>query len=227
MTRIIFVAAVISICAGCAAFPSPRRWDSVDLIVIPERMLLEGPQPSAPPGGVGVYFRDRANDFVDIFGFSLSLGIGALANVRVTQAIQCGGLFNGGARFGFIGRQAGSWSETETELGFPGFYLRSVQIAPAGGNIEPVDTERGQSLWQFLGDEGIPYDTGYDRKFWQVGATAHAVLVGVDFSINLKELLDFLLGWFTLDISRDDTANRPPEKKKPEKPYIPRELDDH
>jgi hypothetical protein len=154
--------------------------------------------------GVGAYFRARANDLADVFGLSFSLGFGVLANVRATQAIQCGGLFHGGARFGFIGREAGGWSETAVELGIPGFYLRSADLEPANKDLLRVRTERGQSLWQFLGDEGVPYDTGYDRKFWQVGATVHAGIVGVDFSVNLKELVDFLLGWGGLDLSGDD-----------------------
>ncbi len=213
MYRFLIVALALAACAGCVGFPSAGRLRSVEIIVPPSYTFLEeqaDSQAPAPPGGVGVYFKDRANDFVDIFSFSISVGLGALANVRATQAIQCGGLFNGGPRFGFMGREAGTWSETVMEFGIPGFYIRSVQIIPGGGTIKPVDTERGQSIWQFLGDEGKRYDDDYDRKFWQVGATAHAGLVGADFSINLKEILDFLLGWFTVDISRDDTANRPP-----------------
>lgn len=200
-------------CAGCVGIPSAGRGLPINRSFPLNSAFLmarmDSPT-SSREGGIGTYFKDRANDFVDIFGFSLSVGMGIQANARVTQAIQGGGWFWGGARFGFIGREGGAWSETVYELGFPGFYLRSVEIIPGSGNIKRVNTERGQSMWVFCGEKGAPYDSSYDRKFWQVGATVHAGLLGVDFSVNLKELLDFLIGWTTIDISRDDTGNRPP-----------------
>jgi hypothetical protein len=178
--------------------------------------------PSAKAGGAGVYFKDRGNDFVDIFGLSFTFGIGVLANVRATQIVQAGGLWFNGSRAGFVGREYGTWSESSIEMGFPGMYLRDLQLVPQSGSAKLVNTARGQSwFFQFCGEEGVPYDEGYDRKFWQVGATVHAGVVGVDFSINLAEFLDFLLGWFALDISRDDTANRPPEKKEADRPPVP------
>jgi len=208
-----YIVLLIFLClfsAGCAGL-NIRTFDCKALTADSNfnNVYMKISKESKSTGGVGTYFKDRLNDFVDIFSLSLSLGIGVQANVRVTQIVEAGGLFWGGSKFGFIGRQGGAWEETVAEFGMPGFYIRSVQITPASGNIEPANTERGQSLWIFCGDEGIPYDSGYDRKFWQVGATAHAGLVGLDFSVNLKELFDFLLGWTTLDISNDDTGNRP------------------
>lgn len=202
---------LFALCAGCASFSVGGGHGGARAGLPFQRTALQSGierRPSAQAKGVGVYLKDRANDFADIFSLSLSLGFGALVNVRVTQALQCGGFFWGGSRFGFIGREGWGWSETEIEMGLPGFYIRSVLIEPGAGIVGPMDTERGQSLWQFLGDEGVPYDKGYDRKFWQVGATVHAGLAGLDFSVNLKELLDFLLGWAAIDISGDDTVNR-------------------
>ncbi len=203
MLRIVLPAAILVVCVGCASLPGFER----SAVQVQTGTKVQ-------TGGIGVYFKDRALDFADVFCLSLSMGIGVLANARVTQAVQAGGIFFGGARFGLMGRQAGAWSEEVFEMGFPGFYGRSAQIIPGGGSIKAVGTERGQSLWIFCGDEGVPYDKGYDRKFWQVGATVHAGIIGVDFSINLQELLDFLLGWTTVDICRDDTASRAAESAK-------------
>ncbi len=225
MLRLFAVVSLLSVCIGCASLSGQlgelRCVASTGSGCALLAMQNE-PGRESRPGGFGTYLKDRLNDFVDIFSLSLSVGMGADANVRCTQAIQAGALFWGGARFGFIGRMAGGWSETAFEMGIPGFYVRSVQIlGNEGSSIKRIDTERGQSLWQFCGDEGVPYDEGYDRKFWQVGATVHAILIGADFSINLKELLDFLLGWGTVDICRDDTANRPEKAEKPDIITIP------
>ena len=221
MLRFLPMLLLFAVCTGCVGASAGGHRGALNMILPLGCMTLEdtaAPSPAEPSGGAGVYFRDRGNDFVDIFSLSLSLGLGIQANVRATQAIQAGGLFFGGTRFGFIGREGGGWSETVTEMGIPGFYIRSVEIMHGSGNISPLKTERGQSIWQFLGDTGVPYDEGYDRKFWQVGATVHAGLIGVDFSLNLKELLDFFLGWVAIDISRDDTANRPPKAGDAAKP---------
>jgi len=220
MFRMLASLALLTVCIGCAGLPGGFGKLRCLLSARPDYTLLaiqDEPGPEPVQGGVGTYLKDRLNDFIDIFGLSLSIGMGLDANVRCTQAIQAGGLFWGGARFGFIGRMAGGWSETVFEMGIPGFYVRSIQVlAEEDSGIETMNTERGQSLWQFMGDEGVPYDKGYDRKFWQVGATVHAILIGVDFSVNLKELLDFLLGWGAVDICRDDTANRVEETEEPD-----------
>jgi hypothetical protein len=225
MFRLFAVLGLLTVCVGCAGLPGGLGKLRCASTTRPDCALLamqDDPVREPGRGGVGTYLKDRLNDFIDIFSLSLSVGMGADVNVRVTQAIQAGALFWGGARFGFIGRMAGGWSETVFEMGIPGFYVRSVQIlAEEGTGIRRMDTERGQSLWQFLGDEGVPYDTGYDRKFWQVGATVHTILIGADFSVNLKELLDFLLGWATVDICRDDTANRVEETEEPDIITIP------
>ena len=196
--------------AGCAGLPGFEALPSKILSPCSPDLMRNG----EPSGGIGVYLKDRCNDFADIFSLSLSTGVGVLLNARATQAIQAGGFFFGGARLGFIGRHAGGWSEEVFEMGIPGFYARSVKIIPSGDFMERMNTERGQALWIFAGDEGVSYNTGYDRKFWQVGLTAHALFLGLDFSVNLKELLDFILGWTTLDISRDDTSNQARRKEE-------------
>lgn len=227
MFRLISALSLLTVCIGCTSLRGGLGELRCVSSTRPDYSLLtmqDKPVRERSSGGFGTYIKDRLNDFVDIFSLSLSVGMGADVNVRCTQAIQAGALFWGGARFGFIGRMAGGWSETVFEMGIPGFYVRSVQIiGNEGSGIKRIDTERGQSLWQFCGDEGVPYDTGYDRKFWQVGGTVHAILIGVDFSVNLKELLDFLLGWATVDISRDDTANRVEETEEPDIITIPPE----
>ena len=227
MLRLFAILVLLTVCIGCASLPGGLSELRCISSTRPDRVVLsmqEEPGQEPHPGGFGTYLKDRLNDFVDIFSLSLSVGMGADVNVRCTQAIQAGALFWGGARFGFIGRMAGGWSETTFEMGIPGFYVRSVEIiGNEGSSIKRMDTERGQSLWQFCGDEGVPYDEGYDRKFWQVGATVHAIIIGADFSVNLMELLDFLLGWGTVDICRDDTANRVKEPEDPDIITVPPE----
>jgi hypothetical protein len=200
---------------GCAVFSPTGRTNSFEMLVPLSCMEIQAEMDASskmPAGGAGIYFKDRGNDFVDIFSMSFYFGLGVVANVRATQFLQAGGLWFNGSRVGFIGREYGSWAQSSMELGFPGMYIRDIQMKPQGGNAKVVNTARGQSwIFHLLGDEDKPFDSGYDRKVWQVGATGVAGLVGIDFSVNLEELLDFLLGWFSMDISRDDTKSRLPK----------------
>jgi len=222
----VFICALLA-CTGCAALSGFEKTSSIDMIVPLSCMEIQAEidaESTMPAGGVGIYFRDRGNDFIDVFGMSFYFGLGVVANVRATQFLQAGGLWFNGSRVGFIGREYGSWAQSSLELGFPGMYVRDIQMVPQGGSATIVNTARGQSwFFHLLGDEGIAFDSGYDRKTWQVGVTGVAGLVGIDFSVNLQELLDFLLGWFAVDICRDDTANhQAPETKKEEGSIIPR-----
>lgn len=48
------------------------------------------------------------------------------------------------------------------------------------------------------------WNRNYDRGLLGVGFCVHAFIVGVSFEIALDELLDFILGWFLIDIMDDD-----------------------
>jgi hypothetical protein len=223
--RILLLAVILFTSFGCAGLRGLPRFQLLESVSCAPCFLPEvetEARPSRSSGGIGTYFRDRANDFVDIFSLSLSLGFGAIVNVRATQFVQCGGLFFDGSKVGFMGRQAGTWTHSECEMGIPGFYIRSVEIMPDGKSVKRICTDRGQSwFFQLCGDEGVPYDYNYDRRLWQVGASVHAILLGIDFSVDLKELLDFLLGWSTLDIANDDTNSAGNGDSVPEEPASP------
>ena len=53
--------------------------------------------------------------------------------------------------------------------------------------------------------EGETYDAKYDRQFLEIGVSAQAVLPAFEFSIRLKELIDFLVGFTTIDLCADDS----------------------
>jgi hypothetical protein len=83
-----------------------------------------------------------------------------------------------------------------------------VEITPGGGNIPPVRSYRQQFLWKFEDEEmkeGETYDAKYDRQFLEIGVSAQAVLPAFEFSIRLKELIDFLVGFTTIDLCGDDS----------------------
>lgn len=162
-----------------------------------------------PIGSATNYLANRALDFADIFKINLGIGFGINANVRATQAIQVGGFYTGATKVGIAGRHAGVWNENSLEFGIPFiFYGRNVVITPGGGNISPVHSYRQQILWKFEDEglkEGETYDANYDRQFLEIGVSAQALFPAFEFGIRLKELLDFLVGFATVDLCGDDS----------------------
>jgi len=57
------------------------------------------------------------------------------------------------------------------------------------------------------------WDRDYDRGLFGVGFSVHALILGLGFEVLLDELLDFVLGWFTIDIMGDD-LRRPRRQSK-------------
>jgi hypothetical protein len=163
----------------------------------------------SPLGSAANYLANRALDFADIFKINLGIGLGIDVNVRATQAIQVGGFYTGATKVGLAGRHAGVWNENSTEFGIPLiFYGRDVEISPGCGAISPVRSYRQQVLWKFEDKEmkeGETYDARYDRQFLEIGVSAQAVLPAFEFSIRLKELIDFFVGFTTIDLCGDDS----------------------
>jgi hypothetical protein len=165
-------------------------------------------------GSAANYLANRGLDFADIFKINVGIGPGLSANVRATQIIQVGAGYTGATKVGLSGRHAGFWNENSLEAGIPLIvYGRDVEIIPGGGGIAPINSYRQQFLWKFEfrdpeakeKKEGETYDTDYDRQFFEVGASVHALFPAFEFSINLKELIDFLVGFTTIDLCGDDS----------------------
>jgi hypothetical protein len=171
---------------------------------------------------VGIYFKDRALDFVDVAQMDLSVGDGFLANVHATKFAQVGGGYmNHGMRWGVLKRSAGAWSDDRVEGGLA-----------AGFNLYWVDIER-QPLWgtSTLFDhefayEGADYLSNRDRHWSDIGGTLHVAWLGLNLNFSPYEAFDFVSGVFAfpsiyatpfspeMDPGDDDTRARLREKYK-------------
>jgi hypothetical protein len=191
---------------------------------------------------LGMWAADRSNDFIDMFGLRVcgNLGLGLEANVRATEAFQTGLGWSEKYCIGFKGRDVGVYLEQSYSLPFmPSDWLPWIYPSPfgserclkrekQGGTFPDVSVSRQVFF-------GVPSDvafgrkgekTNYDRRYDEVGVSAYAVMVGVEFEVRLLEVLDFALGMATfglVDVMGDDWLKQPPEvratwwKKTPKK----------
>jgi len=179
------------------------------------------------------YFGNRGRDAADVFTATVGFGVGAKARVG---PIQTGALamFEGvGLRCGCFGGASG-----RQKLSFPGEYVFIVAGAEDTGSIEAITdlrdkTYRTEEHYPFIATpefhkvyqgEGsgsrFPYNhttqvSGFCESYYSqievVGALGPSVRLG----FNPGELLDFVLGWTTLDIYGDDlTRITPPQPRK-------------
>jgi hypothetical protein len=195
MRKLIILAAcalIVATCLGCEAFKLRKDYSKVQDVKTDKSPLAR-------------YFEDRFLDFWDMFGLKFHMGTGLLVNARATKFAQAGLGFIDGDKFGFKGRQLGYWYEWRGEVGVSVFYINTAKKDPIVGNKFLFEAAR-QAETEEVSDIDIFRDDDRDR--WDVGFTVHALFIGIDFEIRTKEVFDFLLGIFTLDMVKDDTKNR-------------------
>lgn len=164
-------------------------------------------KPLAGPGG---YFIARGLDFCDLLGFSVMYGVGLDVNARASKMFQVGaGWYDAHRRLGFIGRYPGYWSEERAEGGISLLYGHWLERHDLNGPVKmyhPVGFFPRGNNWDI--------QNGKDRTIDEVGGTVFAGFFGVDAHHRPVELVDFIFGWFTLDVMSDDyttelRVNRP------------------
>ncbi|MDD4871915.1 MAG: hypothetical protein PHR77_15260 [Kiritimatiellae bacterium] len=187
------------------------------------------------------YFIDRRHDSADIFTASMSLGGGARARIGPVHAGLIVNLFGGGLRGGEFGSWRGEQGDIEclfmpAPACPPGLFCHETFI--------PRDDERGKSYEaqsripfittdvisprfagamltdlerKMLKDAGVKPDHipgsvplyYYTQVECQIG-----VLCVVRLGFNPGELLDFILGWTTIDIFEDDLEAKKQKEEK-------------
>lgn len=151
-------------------------------------------------GGCAGYFRDRLKDASEMFECGAGYSMGVTVNARVTKLVQAG---VGGYTGEWAGLREGSfatWSEERTEFGVTPFYYHEV-FRKSDGLIDihhPLLWDAGHE--QFLNDLFLITDRG----FFEVGLTVNTILVGIDISVELAEVADFVTGLVGIDILSDD-----------------------
>jgi hypothetical protein len=183
---------VVSMCLGCEAFKLRKDYSKVQDVRTDKSPLAR-------------YFEDRFLDFWDIFGLKFHMGTGLLVHGRATKFAQAGLGFIDGDKFGFKGRELGYWYEWRGEIGVSVFYINTAAKDPIVGNKFLFEAARAAETEEV---EDIDIFRDDDRDRWSIGATVHVLFIGIDVEVQLKELFDFFLGIFTLDMCKDDTKNR-------------------
>jgi len=168
------------------------------------------------------YMIDRRNDAADIFTASFGLGAGAKARIGPVNA----GLFGNGDRTGLrLGRvftpaqlsPSTEMVEVTTPLPvFPGLHGNGFGLHSLEKCDEPCfEFERRNKSYQGFGtivpfimtlmDAPAPYYTQFE--------IAGGFLVTARIGFNPGELLDFFLGWFGVDIYKDDLETKKQNEK--------------
>lgn len=153
------------------------------------------------------YGKDRFNDFVDIFRLRVGVprtGRGYGVKARATTLAQAGYVRYDGHYFGIDRRAAGLFSEDRLEGGASIIYGSRQEMRGEWGN----EYLRGDTQWSVVEDRRIlrnlPHWDDGRQRYLSAGAEVATPLLAVDAGVYPEEALDFLLGFFTIDVYTDD-----------------------
>ena len=176
--------------------------------------------------GILGYFRDRGADILDLFLLRISAprgirGIGFRA--RATALAQVGAIYFEGEHFGMDRRGIGVWGEKRTQGGISLLFFTSVENDVIWGNYFLEEN----TPWMNFEERGlvrndICWDDGR-KDFFSVNAEVQLFfLPGLEAGVYPIELIDFVMGFFTLDPKNDDLERimkyAPEYTQKPEAP---------
>ena len=191
----------------------------------------------------GSYAQDRVLDFVDVFGMKLLAGKGVKVGAEIGNSYKYsayddffGGPVVSGLRrhiappnpiigyydfeeYGFQGRAAGVWRDKGIDiLGPIDRKLRAV----AGNDYLYESVEEFNEGFKNAPDT-VPVPLDYPQPKYHYVGDLHvyaAGFIGAQVDFSTYQFMDFILGWFHVDIVKDDSWNRfykeEDEEKKPE-----------
>ncbi|HUT33338.1 MAG TPA: hypothetical protein VNE39_07660 [Planctomycetota bacterium] len=157
------------------------------------------------------YLEQRGADLADCFRFTIGYGLMTYSRVKFTDWIVVGMGVAGRERWGWRGRYGDrGWEKPRGgdiyigdvgyEAGFP--LVANEEGSDAAGNrvstLGPSITRR-----RYASDLEPPKWGKLADRFW-IGMAGTAGL-SLEIGINVAELLDFVLGLWTIDITEDDT----------------------
>ena len=161
----------------------------------------------------GIYAKDRALDFVDCFKFSFGYGGGVDVHFKFTEHFSIG--FGGAdtTNFGINGRKPEFTQQAH--FGMVMFDVYTIEYLRDKNYKREWISVFGIVIDDF---KMIHRDTEVADRF-DIEASATAILWNVRVGFRAGQFVDFLLGWFGLDIGYDDTplpesSAAPPPKPK-------------
>jgi len=164
------------------------------------------------------YLQNRANDALDVFLCEGALGPGLYAELRATDFAAVGLGLHTVATGGLHGRYVGTGERGS--LGLGPFILGGARgdYGPVlSGDPSTFDDEADEPCTQMLvmPSQGIKCEAGYSPsarglRMAYLSATATVGYVGLRVGFSPGELLDLLLGFFTVNLAGDDAFPAPP-----------------
>ena len=150
------------------------------------------------PSGVGDYFSDRGGDLVDILQVHVMAGKVGAIQVDATRFLTVGVTYEDDAwAWGLHNRGVGQWNE---------------DIVSWGLLLGRHDENRVDGVPKVSGTYGWDFSNGMDYQWadednpldWFTFRGTVALGIGIDIEFRAGEVIDFVLGIFTVDLSKDD-----------------------
>ena len=215
MRKLVVLLALAAVAAGCKSTPAPTPAPKVaDMIFRQVRQLDEIDDFWTVDPYLGerivLYPVNRVLDLADLISLNVGIGPDVQANVHVTRAIQAGLGASSTARLGFNNhREIGFYRQAGAEVSFLALtaeYYDKANVS-SWGSIKPVlHKVNGVSL---------PGHKVYreSRDYWAIGAHVPLLLASAEGEVHLKEVPDFLLGFFGVDLGNDDLGVKSGENR--------------
>jgi hypothetical protein len=161
------------------------------------------------------YFPDRWRDLRDIGGVRLVAGGGGRVGLGIgpyRSPITFG--WYDYRKYGWDGRAVGAWDESGSDLVTPVKY----RLEAVGGN--EYATELVDELDRI--DEGLEKGSdksGYPRNTFnnidEIQLTAVPLFAGLEVNVSPLQIFDFIFGWLTIDVAKDDVGGREEMEERP------------
>lgn len=182
--------------------------------------LTAAPAPVRAESPALRYIKNRGLDFMDMFGLRIGgakAGRAAGAALRATALAQVAAVYFDGEHAGMDRRAIGVWRERRLQGALGPLAYTHIETESRGGN----DFAHGDTDWDARQPRGIIrngeyWDDGRERFFACGAEIQTGILPGFEIRFDPMELVDFALGWTTIDIYTDDV--REGDRMRPDAP---------
>ncbi len=166
------------------------------------------------------YLSKRASDFGDMWRFNLETGgLGLEASVKVGELADIGIGQKGVHRYGttyLIEQESRDWAEIHLPLSL---FLGLTDEPFALNYVYQLGETRSDFVWWWEDPQSVQErswvllpsltENGSRNRtilhWFDLEVSAFVLVFGLDLGFSLGEFVDFLLGWFGVDIAKDDS----------------------
>lgn len=148
------------------------------------------------------FLPDRILDLLDVFSAEGHVGPGYYCNFHATRALQAGGGVKAVVGLGWNDQRC-LGGKTEAEAGLSLLCVGATAYSGATAGTSGLNS--GTMLKAGLYRPGDPIYQDYS-DYWAIGFSLTAIRLGLSADFHPVEAADFFLGFFGMDIGRDDFA---------------------